>query len=271
MYDVYRVLRILHPSAHCITLQLIAGGRAAVYVLTPKSDLIFLLLCSCVLYIVIADNIYVGFRVLYYIGCYASVFLCFVLFCDLCVLAFVLYCVICVLVICIVSCIVIAGAHTQIRPCLCVWHMITGVGVHTCLWPTTARLLCLKISLNISSLYCDQLEYIEHILWSAWIWSGGYPWGSSGIGCQKLWKDVELHTAGASFMVVPWRNIPKRGNLTISRFPWQSESSLQDLQAQHSISARSLQSSLLDFWFGRQSMLEGVGTLVHLYNWTFRL
>ena len=119
MYDVYRVLRILHPSAHCITLQLIAGGRAAVYVLTPKSDLIFLLLCSCVLYIVIADNIYVGFRVLYYIGYCASVFLCFVLFCDLCVLAFVLYCLKCVLVICIVSCIVIAGAHTQIRPCLC--------------------------------------------------------------------------------------------------------------------------------------------------------
>ena len=107
---------------------------------------------------------YVGFRVLYYIGYCASVFLCFVLFCDLCVLAFVLYCVMCVLVICIVSCIVIAGAHTQIRPCLCAWHMITGVGVHTCLWPTTARLLCFTITLNISSLYCDQLEYIEHIL-----------------------------------------------------------------------------------------------------------
>ena len=58
MYDVYRVLRILHPSAHCITLQLIAGGRAAVYVLTPKLDLVSVLLCF--VYCDFRPHIYVG-------------------------------------------------------------------------------------------------------------------------------------------------------------------------------------------------------------------
>ena len=79
------------------------------------------------------------------------------------------------------------------------------------------------ISLNISSLYCDQLEYIEyieHILWSDGISSKYHleatHFAQVGLGAKK---DVELHTAVASFMlVVSWRNIPERKNSTISRF-----------------------------------------------------
>ena len=245
----YRVLRILHPSAHCITLQLIAGGRAAVYVLTPKSDLIFLLLCWCVLYIVIADNIYVGFRVLYYIGYCASVCSCvlyrFVTFVSS-HLYCIVYCVFLWFVLCCVLWLRVLTLKSDPVFVLDIWSQ-GWVCIRACdlppqdcyawrsAWIYRAFIV---ISLNISSLYCNQLEYIEDILWSAWISSKYDLEATHGAQVrQGAKKVVELHTAVASFKVVPWRNIPERKNLTISRFPWQSESSLQDLQDQHSISS----------------------------------
>ena len=81
------------------------------------------------------------------------------------------------------------------------------------------KIVMLEDRLEYIEPFFYQFEYIEHILWSDGISSKYHleatHFAQVGLGAKK---DVELHTAVASFMMVPWRNIPERKNLTISRF-----------------------------------------------------